>query len=88
MCRPRRRWGDGWSVTGGRDRRYQCGGGLECECLGCMTDADQPAQPVSKPSSVFVEDFSKEAAYSLQCLHMMGGNEQASMAVTNEWLVI
>ena len=53
-----------------------------------MTDADQPAQPVSKPSSVFVEDFSQEAAYSLQCLHMMGGNEQAAMAVTNEWLVI
>lgn len=53
-----------------------------------MTDADQPAQSVIQASSVFVEDFSQEAAYSLQCLHMMGGNEQAAMAVTNEWLVI
>ncbi|KAJ6037291.1 Tetratricopeptide-like helical [Penicillium herquei] len=53
-----------------------------------MGEADQPRQPVTPTSSKFVEDFTRDAAYALQCLYVFGGDEKKAKAVTEEWLVI
>ncbi|KAJ5746656.1 hypothetical protein N7520_011838 [Penicillium odoratum] len=53
-----------------------------------MGEADQPLQGPAEVSQKFVEDFTREAAYALQCLHTLGGNAQAAKAVTDTWLVI
>ena len=50
-----------------------------------MGGTDSAATPIP---GYFVEDFSREAAYSLQCIHFLSGNQAAAMEVTNEWLVI
>lgn len=36
----------------------------------------------------FVEDFSREAAFALQCLHVLGGDTFTAKDVTEKWLVI
>lgn len=36
----------------------------------------------------FVEDFSREAAFALQCLHVLGGDTLTAKNVTEKWLVI
>jgi general transcription factor 3C polypeptide 3 (transcription factor C subunit 4) len=36
----------------------------------------------------FVEDFSREAAFALQCLHVFGGDTLTAKDVTENWLVI
>lgn len=40
------------------------------------------------PSSQFVEDFSHEAAFALQTLHVLAGNAKLAKEVTDKWLVI
>ncbi|KAJ5543507.1 Tetratricopeptide-like helical [Penicillium sp. DV-2018c] len=49
---------------------------------------DDAQGPLSPPSQRFVEDFSREAAYALQCIHVLSGNAKSAKAVTEEWLVI
>jgi general transcription factor 3C polypeptide 3 (transcription factor C subunit 4) len=53
-----------------------------------MGDDGQPQEPPSPPSQRFVEDFSREAAYALQCIHVLSGDAKSAKAVTEEWLVI
>lgn len=51
-----------------------------------MGDRDQEtSSPTSNP---LVEDFSPEAAYALQCIHVISGNAKTARAVTETWLVI
>ncbi|CAP93667.1 Pc16g09970 [Penicillium rubens Wisconsin 54-1255] len=48
-------------------------------------------QPQKTPSSTgqpFVEDFSREAAYALQCIHVLSGNADTAKALTEKWLVV
>ncbi|KAJ5803535.1 Tetratricopeptide-like helical [Penicillium pulvis] len=52
-----------------------------------MGEADQSSHQ-AEVSRKFVEDFTREAAYALQCIHTLGGDEQAAKAVTDTWLVI
>ncbi|KAJ5315021.1 hypothetical protein N7476_005328 [Penicillium atrosanguineum] len=47
-----------------------------------MGEADQA------PSSQFVENFSHEAAFALQTLHVLAGNAKLAKEVTDRWLVI
>ncbi|KXG53519.1 Tetratricopeptide-like helical [Penicillium griseofulvum] len=49
-----------------------------------MGDVGQP-QPIRQR---FIEDFSPEAAYALQCIHVLSGNAKAAKAVSEKWLVI
>ncbi|KAJ5893348.1 hypothetical protein N7495_005039 [Penicillium taxi] len=51
-------------------------------------DGDVVMGEAGKDSPKFVENFAMEAAYGLQCLHVMGGEVQAAKSVTEEWLVI
>ena len=45
----------------------------------------ETSSPTSNP---LVEDFSPEAAYALQCIHVISGNAKTARAVTEAWLVI
>lgn len=49
-----------------------------------MGDAGHP----SETSARFVEDFSREAAYALQTLYVLGGDVKAAQALTESYLVI
>lgn len=49
-----------------------------------MGEADQ----ASTKAQPFVEDFSREAAYALQCLHVLSGDVETAKAITEKWLVI
>lgn len=52
-----------------------------------MSDVEKPGSPASH-SEDFLEDFSSEAAYALQCLHALGGDVDVAKEVTAKWLVI
>lgn len=39
-------------------------------------------------SGVYVEDYTREAAYALQCLYSFGGEMEMAKRVTEKWLVI
>lgn len=39
-------------------------------------------------SQRFVEDFSSEAAYALQCIHVLNGDSKTAKAITDQWLVV
>lgn len=52
-----------------------------------MGEGDQPPVHALHPGK-FVEDFSCEAAYGLQCIYGLSGNSQAAMDVTGKYLVI
>ena len=53
-----------------------------------MSDADQDSGSQVSTSERFVEDFSHEAAYALQCIHAVGGDAKAAQEVTDKWLII
>lgn len=54
-----------------------------------MAEADQlPFPSASSASQLVVEDFSREAAYALQCLHVLSGDAKTAQAITEQWLVI
>ena len=56
---------------------------------GVVSGDDGKAQKTSSPTSQsYVEDFSREAAYALQCIHVLSGNAETAKAVTEKWLVI
>jgi general transcription factor 3C polypeptide 3 (transcription factor C subunit 4) len=51
-----------------------------------MDEADQESSsPAVHP---LVEDFSREAAYALQCILVLSGDTKAAKAVTEKWLII
>ncbi|KAJ5758196.1 uncharacterized protein N7511_006890 [Penicillium nucicola] len=51
-----------------------------------MGGADQ--QESLPPTLPFVEDFSREAAYAMQCIYVLSGDVKTAQAVTEQWLVI
>jgi general transcription factor 3C polypeptide 3 (transcription factor C subunit 4) len=53
-----------------------------------MGDDGQPQKTLSPPGQPFVEDFSREAAYALQCIHVLSGNADTAKALTEKWLVV
>lgn len=53
-----------------------------------MGDNGKPQETSSPTGQHFVEDFSREAAYALQCIHVLSGNAKLAKAVTEKWLVI
>ncbi|KAJ5688676.1 hypothetical protein N7462_003068 [Penicillium macrosclerotiorum] len=53
-----------------------------------MTDADDDSKTLISKPQPFLEDFSREAAYALQCLHVLGGDTKMAKEVTGNWLVI
>ncbi|KAJ5497838.1 Tetratricopeptide-like helical [Penicillium expansum] len=53
-----------------------------------MGNDGNPQETSSTTSQLFVEDFSREAAYALQCIHVLSGNAETAKAVTEKWLVI
>lgn len=56
---------------------------------GVVTGDDGKSQETSSPADQpCVEDFSREAAYALQCIHVLSGNTETAKAVTEKWLVI
>ncbi|CAG7926122.1 unnamed protein product [Penicillium olsonii] len=50
-----------------------------------MSNGDEPSTPPVKP---YFEDFSPEAAYALQCIHVLSGNAKAAKDVTENSLVV
>jgi general transcription factor 3C polypeptide 3 (transcription factor C subunit 4) len=48
----------------------------------------QPQETPSSTGQPFVEDFSREAAYALQCIHVLSGNADTAKALTEKWLVV
>lgn len=53
-----------------------------------MGEGGKPVEDHALRPEKFVEDFSREAAYGLQCIHALSGNSQAAMDVTEKFLVI
>ncbi|KAJ5106297.1 hypothetical protein N7456_002972 [Penicillium angulare] len=55
-----------------------------------MDEAEESSQVIdqNQTSKRFVEDFTREAAYALQCIHAMGGDPKLARDVTEKWLVI
>ncbi|CRL23323.1 Tetratricopeptide-like helical [Penicillium camemberti] len=53
-----------------------------------MGDDGKPQETSSPTGQPCVEDFSREAAYALQCIHVLSGNSDTAKAVTEKWLVI
>ncbi|KAJ6190862.1 hypothetical protein N7519_000883 [Penicillium mononematosum] len=53
-----------------------------------MSDDGQPEKTPSPTGQPFVEDFSREAAYALQCIHVLSGNADTAKALTEKWLVV
>ncbi|KAJ5466320.1 hypothetical protein N7530_010107 [Penicillium desertorum] len=53
-----------------------------------MGDDGQPLKTPSPTGQPFVEDFSREAAYALQCIHVLSGNADTAKALTEKWLVV
>jgi general transcription factor 3C polypeptide 3 (transcription factor C subunit 4) len=51
-----------------------------------MGDTDQHESLLANPP--FVEDFTREAAYALQCIHVLSGDAKTAKAVTEQWLAI
>ncbi|OQD84276.1 hypothetical protein PENANT_c013G01216 [Penicillium antarcticum] len=51
-----------------------------------MGDTDQHEAFLAIPP--FVEDFTREAAYAMQCIYVLSGDATAAQAVTEQWLVI
>ncbi|CAG8284960.1 unnamed protein product [Penicillium salamii] len=50
-----------------------------------MSNGDETSTSPARP---YVEDFSPEAAYALQCIHVLSGNGKAAQTVTENWLVV
>lgn len=46
------------------------------------------AGQISETPTRFVEDFSREAAYALQTMYVLGGDVKAAQAITGDYLVI
>ncbi|KAJ5788676.1 Tetratricopeptide-like helical [Penicillium paradoxum] len=53
-----------------------------------MGDDGQQQETSSPGSQSFVEDFTREAAYALQCIHVLSGDVKTAKALTDKWLVI
>jgi general transcription factor 3C polypeptide 3 (transcription factor C subunit 4) len=51
-----------------------------------MSDDDQ--ETPSPTFSPLIEDFSREAAYALQCIYALSGDPKTAKAVTEKWLII
>ncbi|CAI7596118.1 unnamed protein product [Penicillium bialowiezense] len=50
-----------------------------------MSNGDEAPLHAVKP---YVEDFSPEAAYALQCIHVISGDAKTAKSVTENWLVV
>jgi general transcription factor 3C polypeptide 3 (transcription factor C subunit 4) len=80
----------------GYERVLQIGEEIQQQALkqpkGSRDDADVDMDGASgsavTSSQNFVEDFSREAAFALQCLHVFGGDTGTAKDVTEKWLVI
>ncbi|KAJ5921729.1 Tetratricopeptide-like helical [Penicillium verhagenii] len=86
--------GLGHLAIGGYEKVLQLGRKIQAKASASIDDndvvmgeADQSTHQ-AEVSEKFVEDFTREAAYALQCLHTLGGDEKAAKAVTEKWLVI
>jgi general transcription factor 3C polypeptide 3 (transcription factor C subunit 4) len=53
-----------------------------------MGDDGQPLKTPSPTGQPSVEDFSREAAYALQCIHVLSGNADTAKTLTEKWLVV
>lgn len=42
----------------------------------------------TKGSKRFVEDFSSEAAYALQCIYVLSGDSKTAKGITDQWLIV
>jgi general transcription factor 3C polypeptide 3 (transcription factor C subunit 4) len=80
----------------GYERVLQIGEEIQQQSLKqSKGSTDDPGVDMDGSSSVavtsdqnFVEDFSREAAFALQCLHVFGGDAGTAKNVTEKWLVI
>lgn len=53
-----------------------------------MGEADTAPLYSTQESRRFVEDFSPEAAYALQCIHVLSGDSKTAKSVTDQWLIV
>jgi general transcription factor 3C polypeptide 3 (transcription factor C subunit 4) len=61
------------------------GGGDDDTVMG---EADAAPRDSSQEPRRFIEDFSSEAAYALQCIHVLSGDSKTAKGITDQWLVI
>ncbi|KAF7712462.1 Uncharacterized protein PECH_004325 [Penicillium ucsense] len=80
----------------GYQRVLQLGEQIEQETSKGSTDMDNDddiqmigvEESSARHGQGFVEDFSREAAYALQCLYAVGGDVSTAKDITEKWLVI
>lgn len=53
-----------------------------------MGETGHTSKAPAQKSQRFVEDFSREAAFALQSLYVLGGDAKNAKAITDKWLVI
>ena len=53
-----------------------------------MGEADAVPQNSAHGSSRFVENFSSEAAYALQCINVLSGDPKTAKKITDQWLIV